>query len=114
EQPHGPTRISLPLNPGYVLTMIYAAIQPPFTLNLRDMPKEELRRYFQWFVGVLPERVNELTKAVKQTPGFESWQADRTPPSLETLGQWFAGQVETRKRTDEELQKIASRQMFPM
>lgn len=78
------------------------------------MPKKELHRYYQWFMDVLPQRVNELAEAVRQTPGFEAWQPDYTPASLDTLGQWFAGQVETRSRTQEELRAIKDRLVFPM
>lgn len=94
--------------------MPYATIQPPFALKLREMPKKELLGYYQWFMGVLPQRVHELAEAVKQTPGFEAWQPDCTPVSLDALGQWFAGQVETRSRNQEELQKIRSQQQLPM
>ena len=94
--------------------MSYSTIQPPFALNLRDMPKDELKRYLEWFMEVLPERVKGVVEAVRETPGFETWQADYTPASLDTLGQWFAGQVETRIRTQEELQKIQSQQQFSM
>jgi len=78
------------------------------------MPKKELRRYYQWFMDVLPERIKELAAAVRETPGFESWQPDFTPRSLDALGQWFAGQVETRSRTQGELQAIRDRLVFPM
>ena len=61
-----------------------------------------------------PEPVKELTAAVRETPGFETWQADCTPASLDTLGQWFAGQVETQSPTQEELQAIKDRLVFPM
>jgi hypothetical protein len=94
--------------------MHYAAIQPPFTGKLREMPKKELLRYFEWYLGVLPNRVCELTSAVKQTPGFESWAPDLTPASLDTLGRWFATQVETRNRTREELGRIKEQLNFPM
>jgi hypothetical protein len=80
----------------------------------REMPKKELRRYYQWFMDVLPERIKELAAAVRETPGFESWQPDFTPASLDALGQWFAGQVETRSRTQGELQAIRDRLVFPM
>jgi len=94
--------------------MPYATIQPPFTLKFRDMPKKELERYSRWFMDVLPQRVNELAPAVKQTPGFANWQPDCTPASLDTLGEWFAGQVESRSRTQEELLSIQHRLVFPM
>jgi hypothetical protein len=87
------------------LIIPYSAIQPPFILSFREIPKKELQRYFQWFMDVLPERVDELANAVKETPGFKAWQADYTPASLDTLGNWFAAQVETRPRSQAELQK---------
>ncbi|HXZ30942.1 MAG TPA: hypothetical protein VEH30_01560 [Terriglobales bacterium] len=94
--------------------MSYSTVQPPFSLNLRDMPKSELKRYFQWFMDVLPGRVHELARAVKATPGFERWGPDYTAASLDALGHWFAGQVETRKRTKDELEETKNRQAFPM
>lgn len=93
--------------------MSYSIIQVPFSVNLRDMPKDELNRYFQWFLAVIPERVRELTAAVKETPGFEPWQPDCTPTSLDALGQWFAGQVETRSRTQSEIDKLQT-ERFPI
>jgi hypothetical protein len=88
--------------------MAYREIHPSFELNLTEMPKKELRRYFQWFMDVLPERVSELAKAVRETPGFETWQPDLTPDSLDTLAEWFAGQAETRDRTPGGASKTAS------
>jgi hypothetical protein len=94
--------------------MSYAIIQVPFALKLRDMSKEELGRYFQWFMDLLPQRVTILTNAVRQTRGFETWHPDLTPSSLDMLGEWFAGQVETRSRTKVEIQAIESHLFFPM
>jgi hypothetical protein len=51
---------------------------------------------------------------VRETPGFESWQPDCTPASLDALGQWFAEQVETRSRTQGERQAINDRLVFQM
>lgn len=94
--------------------MAYKIIQPPFTLNFREMTKKDLKGYFQWLQDVLPQRIEELKEAVTQTSGFEHWQADRTPLSLALLGEWFASQVELRQRTEEELQEAKSRLAFPM
>jgi hypothetical protein len=94
--------------------MTYILIQPPFVLNIREMPKKELRRYFQWFMDVLPGRIALLAEAVRETPGFTTWQPDLTPESLNQLGEWFASQVETRKRTQDEIQAIKDRQEFPI
>jgi hypothetical protein len=85
--------------------MSYRTIQPPFTLKFRQMSKKELKEYFQWFQDVMPERLEELRKAVHTSPGFSGWRADYLPDSLDSLGDWFAVQVETRKRTEEELEE---------
>jgi hypothetical protein len=94
--------------------MTYATIQPPFTLKFREMSKKELKDYFAWFQNILPQRLDELMNAVQQTPGFESWQADFTPASLDLLGDWFATQVESRPRTNDEIQDIKGRLSFPI
>lgn len=94
--------------------MTYTIIQPPFTLKFREMSKKELTHYFEWFQDILPQRLEELTKAVKQTPGFDSWQPDFTPTSLDMLGDWFVTQVETRLRTQGELHEIESRSTYPI
>ena len=50
------------------------------------MSKKELKDYYQWFMEALPKGINELAEAVRQTPGFETWQPDCTPSSLDKLG----------------------------
>ena len=94
--------------------MTYAIIQPPFTLKFREMSKKELKNYFAWFQDILPQRLNELTCAIHDTTGFEVWKPDFTPVSLELLGCWFVAQVETRPRTQDEIQEIASRSVLPI
>ena len=94
--------------------MTYEIIQPTFTLKFREMSKRELKDYYAWFQNILPQRLDELTHAVQQSSGFETWQADFTPTSLDLLGNWFAAQVETRPRTKEEIQEIESHLSFPI
>jgi hypothetical protein len=88
--------------------MTYEIIQPPFTLKFSEMPKAELKEYFAWFQGVLPQRLDQLAMTVKETAGLETWRADFTPSSLDALGEWFVTQVETRQRTQDEIQDIES------
>jgi hypothetical protein len=78
------------------------------------MSKQELRDYFRWFFDVLPTRIRELADAVRETTGFETWQPDETPASLDALGNWFASQAQTRQRTQQERQAIASRSTYPI
>jgi hypothetical protein len=92
--------------------MSYATIRPPFTLKFREMSAQELKDYFRWFHNAIPERIQELARAVRESKGFGHWQPDNNPNSLESLGDWFAGQIETRPRTDEELQAVKRRSAF--
>ena len=78
------------------------------------MPKDELRAYHRWFLEHIPERVAELQKAVNETAGYESWRADGTPESLDVLGKWFAAEVETRSRTEKELDEIEADLPYPI
>ena len=66
-----------------------------------------------WFNNILPDRIDELLRAIQRTPGFETWAANFTPDSLGLLGIWFANQVDTRPRTQEEMLEIANQSSFP-
>lgn len=92
----------------------YQIIQPPFTLKFEEMPKAELKDYFRWFQDILPERIAELTSAVKSSRGFEGWQPDFAPESLDALGEWFATQIETRPRTREEIEEFNAQSPYPI
>lgn len=94
--------------------MNYPIIQPPFTLVFREMSKKELKEYNEWFHKVMPERIQILTSAIKSTLGYENWEPDRSPRSLEALGEWFLAQVETRPRTQDEIDTIQNRSKFPI
>ena len=85
--------------------MAYNIIKPPFTLDFYEMPKKELKEYFRWFQEVIPDRINGLARTVKESPGFENWQPDYTPISLISLGEWMSTQVQTRERSEEELEQ---------
>ncbi len=78
------------------------------------MSAKEARAYAAWFHAVLPERVAILSRAVRSTPGFEQWERNRTPESLDVLGRWFGEQVEMVSRTDEELAVEQSKMILPI
>lgn len=91
--------------------MTYPIIQPPFTLDFPRMSKRELADYREWFLDILPERILILEDAVRTTPGCERWRANESPDSLNTLGEWFATQIEIRALTAEESAQL--RQEMP-
>jgi hypothetical protein len=92
----------------------YPPVQFPFDNSLTEMSKRELRKYFEWFTRVIPERIGVLSRSVRSTPGFESWQEDYTADSLNALGSWFAAHIEVRPRTQEEREEVLARLAFPV
>jgi hypothetical protein len=92
----------------------YSTIQPPFTLDFPAMSKKELRAYFKWFQDVTPERIKQLVAFVHSSPAFEKWQPDFSPESLNALGEWFAGQIETRHLTKAEIDAFNAQAPFPI
>lgn len=94
--------------------MSYDIIKPPFTLQFKEMDKKELKDYSKWFHEVRPTRIQELTRAIKHTHGFEQWEPDVSPESLNDLGAWFASKVSTRERSLAEIEEIESRLPYPI
>lgn len=94
--------------------MTYHLIQPPFSLRFQEMSRRELKAYYEWFLGVIAARLIELAHAVSDSPGFDGWELNYTPASLELLGEWFASQVAQRQRTPGEMEDIRNRLTFPI
>jgi len=86
--------------------MVYNIIQPPFSLIFSEMSESELAEYFRWFLGVIPQRVDELTREVRSTTGFEDWHPDGSLASLRMLADWFVRKIETRRRSSDEENRI--------
>ncbi|HZO46464.1 MAG TPA: hypothetical protein VFB68_11255 [Xanthobacteraceae bacterium] len=76
------------------------------------MSKDELNKYFEWFIKIIPHRIDELANAVRRSTPLGSWEPDLAPASLESLGSWFGAQIEQRPRTDEEVEQIKSRSAY--
>lgn len=93
---------------------VYELIDPPFSLQFRDMTRRQLREYAHWFHESTPARVAQLGRAVSATSGYELWQPDYSPASLVDLSTWFDCEVELRPRTDEELRSIRGAISIPI
>jgi hypothetical protein len=94
--------------------MTYRIIQPPISLKFRERSKAELKTYAEWFHEVTPQRIAALATAVRSTPGYETWEPNATPESLDILGHWFEGEVEIRKKTADEIEETRSKLTFPI
>jgi hypothetical protein len=94
--------------------MGYQLIANPIAVQFDRMEKKELRDYYDSFLRSIPERIMELYSAIRDSPGCEDWKPDYSPSSLGPLGDWFASQVKTRPRTEEEIKKIQSGSPYPI
>ena len=95
--------------------MTYTTINPPVPpFSLDGLPVPELRAYYDWFIGEIPARIQELEANVQETKGYERWGADFSEESLDALGTWFVGQVSTRKLTREEVEEVKKNISFPV
>lgn len=86
--------------------MKFSANYNPATTAFVSMRKDDLKEFYEWFMLNLPYFVEELMQLVRRTQGFESWSADCSPGSLESLGVWLAGKIEKRKLTADEIVEI--------
>ncbi len=82
--------------------MSYDPIILPTNVNFRDMKKSELKNYSDWFLNEKPSRLDILLSDVHETKGFHDWKMDKSPESLKRLGEWFAGKVARKSRTNED------------
>jgi hypothetical protein len=87
------------------MPMDYDDVQLPFVTPVQQLSKAEARQYAAWYHQQVPVRIAILERAVRSTSGYEDWRADETPESLHALGRWFAGQVELRPKSQEELDR---------
>jgi hypothetical protein len=84
----------------------YELIRFPILLTFKEIGKKELGAYYAWFMSILSDRLEILRNTVNATGGFEDWQSDYSPDSLNKLGHWFANNVQTRQRSKEEKAEI--------
>jgi hypothetical protein len=92
--------------------MTYVPVSPPLQTALRDMTREELVHYKNWFLAAIPSRISELSRLVQGTPGYQAWVPDMTVESLSALSHWFVATLESRERTTEERQELSTRGGF--
>lgn len=86
--------------------MIYQYANPPFSLEFRNMTKNELHEYYIWYVENTPIRISILNNYIDSLKGNKFWKADYTPESLVNLGTWLNSEIETQNRTADELTEI--------
>ena len=92
--------------------MTYELINPPVRGRFRDLSSSDRAAYAKWFAQEMPRRLRGLEALISQTEPGKSWRADYSRESLIPLGQWMAGQVSLRPKTDRELRAGAELSRF--
>lgn len=83
---------------------MYPAIKIPFEFTpFSVMSKFEANEYFDWFISIIPQRLEILREYIEFTGSSESIQLDLSPESLISLWEWFIPRIEQRNLTEEEL-----------
>lgn len=82
----------------------YPRITMPYNKFFHELTKMEAEKTFQWFLNVIPERVETLEINVRRT--FPDWNADKSCDSLQVLGKWMNANIVWLKLSDEERKKI--------
>lgn len=82
--------------------MKYRLMETPFALApFEDMNKKQAEQYYQWFLTEKEHRIQQLEQHIRQSN--ISISLDKTPESLLDLWEWFEGNIEWEKKTEEEL-----------
>ena len=80
--------------------MIYEGVSPPLTKRFHLLNKTEAMRYFDWFIRIIPERIDMLRKACIFDGVGDI--LDYTPESLVPLWRWYLGDVKIEELPQEE------------
>lgn len=94
--------------------MKFTTVYTPVTTAFASMTKKELSDFYEEFILNVPYCLDELIQTVWQTPGFDSWSADFSPESLDTLGEWFATKIQKRDLSSENVRCSAVGQVSPV
>jgi len=78
-------------------------------MKFQDLDRSDAKKFFDWFQEQIQTRTDVLALYIHSTPGFENWEKDFSPQSLEILGTWFCQQVTTKKRSEKEIEDIYSK-----
>lgn len=83
--------------------MKYKPFTAPPGTSLREVSREQLIAYYDWFMQNKTPRIAEVAALIADAPGFKTWRPDHSPDSLTNLGNWMEGEVTLRPKTREEI-----------
>ncbi|MGO4569431.1 hypothetical protein AB4Z52_31395 [Rhizobium sp. 2YAF20] len=94
--------------------MLFRTDYNPVTMAFINSPKKDLKEFFRGFMDSKPACIADLTSKVNQSIGYESWEPNFSPDSLDMLGTWLSMQLKTRDMTTEEIDATEKSMKYPM
>lgn len=84
--------------------MIYPLMEPPFRFaSFREMSKEQAKEHFDWFISLIPDRVQLLDECFNAVWGC-GVRFDYSVESLCPVWAAFEPHIETEEKSDAEIQ----------
>lgn len=74
----------------------------PIDYDFSSKTKEDLKLYQEWFNENKEKRIKNLSSYIKETHGYENWEASFSPDSLKKLGKWLVSKITKLELTEEE------------
>lgn len=87
-------------------TTQYEFVLPPFDGLPESFNKKTTQQYFEWYLEVLPSRVNCLAELCSSMSGIPIDKIDNSPSSLVYVWEWFLKVAQIEKTSDEILKEI--------
>ena len=81
----------------------YPLMIPPVQKDFVEFSKEETKQYFEWYIAQSETRINQLQCYIAKT-GASEVKLDGTVSSLVSLWKWMEENMETEKKTKEEVE----------
>ena len=89
--------------------MNYPYIVPPFEVkDFEEMSPKEARVHFDWFVGIIPDRMRLLEARILESFGDGGFELDYTKDSLLKVWTWYQKNVQIEEKSEEELAREKS------
>ncbi len=81
----------------------YPLMIPPIIKDFKELSKAETKQYFDWYVSQSDTRINQLQHYIADS-GSPEVVLDGTPESFVPLWRWFENNIQTEKKSEEEME----------
>ncbi|HBO34961.1 MAG TPA: hypothetical protein DD636_09585 [Anaerolineaceae bacterium] len=87
----------------------YPPILFPNQSWLNQYSSQDAKKWFEYYISKIPERLQVLHEHINATPGYETWKLGFESSTVNAIEQWFIEHVEMRDKTKEEIERDRDR-----